>query len=110
MRILTYLHENPDERQSTSGVKRLSPHELIDQTPADWRSISNQHWEEICQLIPKRYYNKTIQALANDMGLVWPERNWGSWTVYDFFTESAPVRIIGSSHLLLATANAIATL
>lgn len=86
--VLTYLHETPEELDNTSEVKKLSPHQLLTESPDKWRLIINQNWEEICQSTPKNSLRKTIQELANDMGLDWPVRNWGSWTVNDCLTES----------------------
>lgn len=103
LRVLTYLYENPVKPQEKTASHESSAKELIAKFPDEWRSIITQRWDEVKQLIPKEYHKKTIQELANDMGLKWPEGNWKSWTVSHCLTESfndlGSIRGIGGKRL-----------
>ena len=63
----------------------ISAHDLLNHSNDDWQSIARGYWKEICGSIPKEYHKSTIQSIANDLGLKWPEKNWGTLTVADCF-------------------------
>lgn len=104
VQMLTYLVENPKEFTKTKPeASDISLYTLLDKNPNNWREIAIEHWAYIRKNIPADQYDKKIERFAYDLGLKWPQRNWGLWTVRDSLTDSfhnlARKRGIGKSKL-----------
>ena len=72
---------------NTGKRDSISVYDLLKNSNDDWQTIALANWQQICGSIPKKYHKATIQTIANDLGLKWPERNWGTLTVAECFED-----------------------